>query len=203
MLKQVQYDISKDGTMHTRCAWVPEDNEIYVKYHDEEWGVPVHDDRVWFEFLVLESAQAGLSWLTILKRREGYRACFAQFDYEKVAQFIEDDIQRLMKDERIIRNQAKIRATVNNAQRFLEIRKEWGSFDKYMWHWVDGKPIVNTWTQNSQVPAVTPLAEEISKDLKKRDFKFLGPTIIYAHMQATGLVNDHLTKCWRYGIFLG
>lgn len=182
----------------TRCAWVPADNELYIKYHDEEWGVPVHDDKTWFEFLVLESAQAGLSWLTILKRREGYRAAFANFDPAKVATFTEEKIQELLHDERIIRNQAKIRVTVNNAQKFLEIQKEFGTFDDYMWQWVDGKPIVNARKTIAEVPAVTPLAEKISKDLKKRGFKFLGPTIIYAHMQATGLVNDHTIGCWRY-----
>lgn len=182
--------------MPTRCTWVPANNELYVKYHDEEWGVPVHDDRKWFEFLVLESVQAGLSWLTILKRREGYRAAFAQFNPEKVAQFTEDDIQRLLQDERIIRNQAKVRAAVNNAQKFLEVQTEFGSFDAYMWQWVDGKTILNHWTENSQVPAITPLAENIAKDMKLRGFKFLGPTVLYAHMQATGLVNDHLESCF-------
>ena len=188
--------------MKKRCAWVPVDNELYVQYHDTEWGVPVHDDQVWFEFLVLEGAQAGLSWLTILKRREGYRACFADFDPTKVATFTETDIQRLMEDERIIRNQLKIRATVQNAQCFLEVQKEFGSFDAYMWKWVGGKPLQNTWKENGEVPAVTPLAEQISKDLKKRGFKFVGPTIIYAHMQATGLVNDHLVECFRYKILI-
>lgn len=181
-----------------RCAWVSEDNALYVAYHDKEWGVPVHKDRVWFEFLVLESAQAGLSWLTILKRRDGYKKCFANFNPTKVAKFTQRDIERLLKDESIIRNRAKIEATVNNAKMFLKIQKEFGSFDEYMWRWVEHKSINNSYSDIKQIPTSTPLAEKISKDLKKRGFKFLGPTIIYAHMQATGLVNDHTTDCFRH-----
>lgn len=182
----------------SRCTWAGMTNDLYLKYHDDEWGKPVHDDNIWFEFLVLESAQAGLSWLTILKRRDGYRECFAQFDPQQVLQFTEVDVERLMNDTRIIRNRAKIKATINNAKRFVEVQQEFGSFDTYMWQWVDNTPIINHWITNEEVPAVTPLAEKISKDMKQRGFQFLGPTIIYAHMQATGLVNDHLLSCFRH-----
>lgn len=182
----------------TRCAWVSPSNDIYVTYHDTEWGVPVHDDRRLFEFLILEGAQAGLSWITILKRREGYRTAFANFDPVKVAAFTEKDVERLMQDTGIIRNRAKIVAAVNNAARFLEIQKEFGSFDAYQWQFVNGKTLQNAWENNQNVPAITPEAEAFSKDLKKRGFKFVGPTVIYAHMQACGMVNDHTTNCFRY-----
>lgn len=177
-----------------RCAWV-NDDPLYIRYHDEEWGVPVHDDRKLFEFLVLESAQAGLSWITILRKRENYRKAFAGFDFNKVAKFNEAKVKTLMKDAGIVRNELKIRAAINNAQRFLEVRKEFGTFAKYMWEFVDGKPIVNKWKSHAKIPATTPISDAFAKDLKVRGFKFLGSTVIYAHMQAVGMVNDHLTIC--------
>ncbi len=172
--------------------------EEYVVYHDEEWGVPVHDDLVHFEFLILEGAQAGLSWATVLKKRDGYRKSFADFDPEKVALFDEAKIQELLQFEGIIRNKLKIRSVVTNAQKFLEIQKEFGSFDKYIWQFVNGKPIVNHWTALSKIPATTKESDALSKDLKKRGFKFVGSTIMYAHMQACGLVNDHTIDCFCY-----
>lgn len=182
-----------------RCPWSEGGGQLYVDYHDTEWGVPCHDDRTLFEFIVLESAQAGLSWLTILKRREQYSAAFANFDASKVAQFTDDDIERLLQPESgIIRNRAKIAATITNARAFLEIQREYGSFAAYQWRFVGGRPIENAWTEPSQVPAVTPEADAFSKGLRQRGFKFFGPTIAYAHMQACGLVNDHLTSCFRY-----
>lgn len=182
-----------------RCPWSEGGGQLYVDYHDTEWGVPCHDDRTLFEFIVLESAQAGLSWLTILKRREQYSAAFANFDASKVAQFTDDDIERLLQPESgIIRNRAKIAATITNARAFLEIQREHGSFAAYQWRFVGGRPIENAWTEPSQVPAVTPEADAFSKGLRQRGFKFFGPTIAYAHMQACGLVNDHLTSCFRY-----
>jgi DNA-3-methyladenine glycosylase I len=180
-----------------RCPWCGTD-ELYVRYHDEEWGVPVRDDRKLFEFLVLEGAQAGLSWITILRRRENYRAAFANFDVQKVAGFGENDVARLVNDAGIIRNKAKIESAIKNARVFLKVAEEYGSFAAYLWGFVDGKPIVNQWKEMSQIPAVVPLAEKISKDMKKRGFSFIGPTVCYAHMQATGMVNDHLTTCFRY-----
>lgn len=182
-----------------RCPWSEGGGQLYVDYHDTEWGVPCYDDRTLFEFIVLESAQAGLSWLTILKRREQYSAAFANFDASKVAQFTDDDIERLLQPESgIIRNRAKITATITNARAFLEIQREHGSFAAYQWRFVGGRPIENAWTEPSQVPAVTPEADAFSKGLRQRGFKFFGPTIAYAHMQACGLVNDHLTSCFRY-----
>ena len=181
----------------TRCQWG--ENEQMIKYHDKEWGVPVHSDRKHFEFLVLEGAQAGLSWSTILKRREGYRKAFANFDPKKVAKFTKRDVNRLLKDPGIIRNKLKVASAINNAQRFLEIQQEFGSFDKYVWGFVGGKPIKNKWRKMSQLPAVTEESRALSKDLKKRGFTFVGPTIIYAHMQAVGMVNDHTVDCFRYG----
>ena len=180
-----------------RCPW-PGNDELYIKYHDEEWGVPVHDDRKHFEFLVLESAQAGLSWITILRKRENYRASYDNFDPVKVAEYNKKKIDKLMKNAGIIRNIKKIEASINNAKRFLEIAKEFGSFDKYIWKFVNNKPVINKWKSISQIPAKTALSDEISKDLKKRGFKFLGSTTIYAHLQAIGLVNDHLISCFRY-----
>jgi DNA-3-methyladenine glycosylase I len=168
-----------------------------VKYHDEEWGVPVTDDRKLFEFIVLESAQAGLSWITILKRREGYRKAFKNFEVKKVAAMGEEDIERLMQDSSIIRNRMKIAATIKNAQAFMAVQKEFGSFANYFWGFVDGTPIQNKPGSMSDVPAVTPLAVTMAKDLKKRGFSFLGPTIWYAHMQACGMVNDHVGDCFR------
>jgi DNA-3-methyladenine glycosylase I len=185
-----------------RCAWAGSD-PLYVRYHDEEWGVPVHDDRTLFEFLVLEGAQAGLSWLTILRRREGYRKAFAGFDPAKVALFGEADVERLLGDSGIIRNRAKVRSAISNAQAFLRVQEEFGSFDAYIWGFVGGKPIVNEIKSMSDIPARTELSDAISKDLKKRGFSFVGSTIIYAHMQATGMVNDHVTSCFRYGKLAG
>jgi DNA-3-methyladenine glycosylase I len=185
-----------------RCPWCGTD-ELYVKYHDEEWGVPVRDDRKLFEFLVLEGAQAGLSWITILRRRENYRAAFAGFDVEKVAGFNEDQVARLMNDAGIIRNKAKIESAIKNARAFLKVAEEYGSFGAYLWGFVDGKPVVNQWKEMSQIPAAVPLSEKISKDMKKRGFSFFGPTVCYAHMQATGMVNDHLTRCFRYAELRG
>jgi len=180
-----------------RCPWCL-GFEQYIRYHDEEWGVPVFDDQKHFEFLILESAQAGLSWSTILKKREGYRKAFADFDYKIVADLPEGYIQELLLDPQIIRNQLKIRAAINNAQRFMEVQSEFGKFSDYIWNFVDGKPIQNEWKALSQVPANSEISDKLSKDLKKRGFKFLGSTIVYAHMQATGLVNDHLVDCWRH-----
>ena len=183
--------------MNKRCEW-GDSSEIYRNYHDEEWGVPVFDDQKLFEFLVLESAQAGLSWITILKRREGYRNAFANFDPVKVALYNETKVEELMQDTGIIRNRRKIEATVSNARAFLKIQEEFGSFSKYIWNFVEGKPIDNDFEKLSDLPAKTELSESISMDMKKRGFKFLGPTVIYAHMQATGLVNDHLVYCFRH-----
>jgi DNA-3-methyladenine glycosylase I len=181
----------------TRCGWVTHDL-VYIRYHDTEWGVPVHDDRKIFEFLILEGAQAGLSWLTILKRRQGYFNAFCGFDPEKVARFSEADIQQRLKDPGIIRNKLKVRSAVTNAQAFLKIQEEFGSFDAYAWRFVDGAPIINHYTRQDQVPATSSQSDAFSKDLCERGFKFTGSTIIYAHMQATGMVNDHLVSCFRY-----
>ena len=178
-----------------RCDWNTSD-PVYIKYHDEEWGKEVTNDHKMFEFLVLESAQAGLSWITILKRRENYRNAFAGFDAGKVAKMTEQDIERLMQDSGIIRNRRKIAATITNAQHFLEIQKEFGSFCNYLRTFLpDGKPVINNWKTLSEIPASTPLSDAISKDMKKRGFKFFGTTICYAHLQAVGYVNDHLEKC--------
>ncbi len=184
--------------MPKRCNWAEGQFEEYIKYHDEEWGVPVHDDRKHFEFLVLESAQAGLSWATILKKRNGYRNAFANFDVSIVAQYGSGMVEELLQDASIIRNRAKIEATINNAKRFIEIQGEFGTFDKYIWEFVGGKPIINQWKSMSDVPVTTPESDALSKDLKKRGFKFLGSTTIYAHMQAIGLVNDHTVDCFRH-----
>ncbi len=181
----------------SRCPWClgfPE----YITYHDTEWGVPVYDDRIHFEFLILESAQAGLSWATILKKREGYRRAFADFDYRIVAEFPESYVQELLQDVKIIRNVLKIRAAISNAQRFMEVQEEFGSFSNYIWGFVGGKPLQNSLRTMGEALATTPESDRLAKDLKKRGFKFLGSTTIYAHMQATGLVNDHLVDCHRY-----
>lgn len=178
----------------TRCPWCGTD-PLYVRYHDEEWGKPVHDDKKHFECLTLESAQAGLSWLTILRKRENYRHAYCDFDVARVAAFTETDIDRLMNNPGIVRNRRKIEASINNAHRFIEIQREFGSFDSYIWAFVDDRVIWNEWTTLDDVPAVTELSEQVSKDLKRRGFKFLGPTTVYAHLQATGLVNDHLVTC--------
>ncbi|HQV77042.1 MAG TPA: DNA-3-methyladenine glycosylase I [Chitinophagales bacterium] len=180
-----------------RCGWCV-GKPLYEQYHDEEWGKPVYDDQLQFEFLVLESAQAGLSWFTILQRREGYRKAFANFDYKKVAKYTDEKVEALMLDTGIIRNRAKIKATINNAQRFQEIQKEFGSFSNYIWSFVGGKPIVNKWQILKEVPATTTESDALAKDMKKRGFQFLGSTTLYAHMQATGLVNDHLVDCYQY-----
>ena len=186
-----------DSQQKTRCPWClgfPE----YIAYHDTEWGVPIYDDRIHFEFLILESAQAGLSWATILKKREGYRRAFADFDYRVVAEFPESYVQELLQDPGIIRNVLKIRAAITNAQRFMEIQQEFGSFSKYIWGFVGGKPIQNSLRRMGEALATTPESDRLAKDLKKRGFKFLGSTTIFAHMQATGLVNDHLVTCFRH-----
>jgi DNA-3-methyladenine glycosylase I len=183
--------------MGNTCNWAT-NHELMTVYHDEEWGVPLHDEQKLFEFLVLEGMQAGLSWLTILRKREAFREAFDQFDYRKVANYDEKKIQELLANPDVIRNQAKIRATVNNAQRFMEVQKEFGSFDRYIWSFVGYKPVVNQFTSLDQLPARTELSDKISADLKKRGFKFVGSTIVYAHMQATGMVNDHLVSCDRH-----
>lgn len=181
----------------TRCPWCL-GFEQYVDYHDEEWGVPVYDDRIHFEFLVLESAQAGLSWATILKKRDGYRKAFADFDYEIVADFPASYVEELLQDKSIIRNRLKIQGAINNAKRFMEVQREFGSFSDYIWGFVGGKPIKNRLKGRENAPATTPESDRLAKDMKKRGFKFLGSTTLYAHMQATGLVNDHLMECFRY-----
>lgn len=178
-----------------RCAWCEKD-DLYRKYHDEEWGTPVYDDPTLFEFLILETFQAGLSWYTVLAKRDSFREAFDQFDYQKIAQYPEDKIQELMANPSIIRNQLKIRATVSNAVAFMKVQEEFGSFSKYIWGFTDGKPIDNKPKTLKDVPATTPLSDAISKDLKKRGFKFVGSTVVYAHMQATGMVNDHIENCW-------
>ncbi len=180
----------------TRCGWARK--EISVGYHDEEWGVPQHDDRVLFEFLVLEGAQAGLSWDTILAKREKYRKAFAGFDARRVAKFTERDVERLMQDEGIVRNRLKITSTITNAQAFLRVQKEFGTFDRYIWQFTGGKPKINQRKSLKEIPASTPESDAMSKDLKKRGFRFVGTTICYAFMQATGMVNDHETGCFRY-----
>ena len=180
-----------------RCPWCLSD-PLYLAYHDEEWGVPVHDDRTLFEFLILEGAQAGLSWSTILRKREGYRAAFGGFDPAKVARYGSDRVARLLSDPGIVRNRMKVDSAVTNARAFLEVQEAHGSFDRYIWSFVDGLPIQNAWQRLDQVPATTPVAERISKDLKRLGFRFVGPTIVYAHMQATGMVNDHLVTCFRW-----
>ena len=181
-----------------RCAWSEGVDPVYERYHDAEWGVPVRDDRVHFEFLVLESAQAGLSWWTILRKRDGYRRAFADFDADKVARFTGRTVERLMQDASIVRNRLKIEAAIGNAREFLKIQREFGSFDSYVWQFVGGAPIVNRWRKQSDVPPTSKESDALSKDLKTRGFKFVGSTIVYAHMQATGLVNDHLVGCFRY-----
>jgi DNA-3-methyladenine glycosylase I len=180
-----------------RCAWSTKSDK-YIRYHDEEWGVPVHDDRVHFEFLILEGAQAGLSWLTVLNKREGYRKNFADFDPEKVARFTPKKIEKILEDPGIVRNRLKVQAAVNNAKRFLEVQKEFGSFDNYIWRFVNGRPLVNQRKSLKQIPPTSKESDALSKDLIKRGFKFVGSTVIYAHMQACGLVNDHLVECHRY-----
>jgi DNA-3-methyladenine glycosylase I len=183
--------------MKTRCTWCPPDNPLYIQYHDEEWGVPVHDDRKLFEMLILEGAQAGLSWLTILKRRQGYREALAHFDAEKIARYDKRKMAALMQNPGIIRNRLKIAATVANAQAFLAVQKEHGTFDHYIWSFIGAKPKRHRRKSGEKVPAQTPEAEAMSKDLKKRGFRFVGPTICYAFMQAVGMVDDHAANCFR------
>lgn len=180
-----------------RCPWCGT-APLYVAYHDREWGVPVHDDRTWFEFLVLEGAQAGLSWITILKKRENYRKAFDNFDVQKVARYTPARIEKLLLDPGIVRNRLKVESTVSNAKAFIAVQKEFGSFDAYMWQWTGGKPVINRPRSLKDVPASTELSDRISKDMKKRGFRFVGSTIIYAHLQATGVVNDHLVSCHRH-----
>ena len=180
-----------------RCFWCGAD-ELYVKYHDEEWGVPVHDDKKHFEFLLLESAQAGLSWLTILRKRENYRLAYDDFDAEKISRYDDGKYEELLNNKGIVRNKLKIRASINNAVHFLEIQKEFGSFDRYIWNFIDNRPVVNNWSSISEVPAASGFADRVSADLKARGFQFMGPTIVYAHLQATGLINDHIKGCFRH-----
>ncbi|CAM1352943.1 DNA-3-methyladenine glycosylase I [Tenacibaculum ascidiaceicola] len=183
--------------MKKRCFWVSDD-PLYIEYHDNEWGVPVYDDDKLFEFLILETFQAGLSWITILKKRENFRKAFDNFDYKKIAKYSEDKYEELLQDAGIIRNKLKIKATITNAQLFIKVQEEFGSFSKYIWDFTNGKPIINKFKKREEVPATTEISDAISKDLKKRGFKFVGSTVIYAHMQATGMVNDHTTDCFRY-----
>jgi DNA-3-methyladenine glycosylase I len=185
------------NTHKTRCAWVGTD-PLSIAYHDREWGVPLHNDRQLFEFLILEGAQAGLSWMTILRKRENYRRAFAGFDPEIVAEFGETEKQHLLQDPGIVRNRLKVEAAISNARAFLQVQQAWGSFDTYIWTFVDGKPVRNRWTSLAEIPAQTSSSAAMSKDLKKRGFRFVGPTICYAFMQAVGLVNDHTIDCFRY-----
>jgi DNA-3-methyladenine glycosylase I len=180
-----------------RCPWAGSD-PLYVTYHDEQWGVPTHDDQLLFEMLILEGAQAGLSWITILKKRDNYRRAFSQFDPGRVARYDSRKVSQLLTNEGIVRNRLKIRSAISNAKAFLRVQAEFGSFDRYLWRIVDGRPLENVWTTLSQVPASTPLSDALSKDLKQRGFSFVGSTICYAFMQATGLVDDHLTSCFRH-----
>ena len=183
--------------MPKRCTWCGDD-ELYLQYHDEEWGVPCRDDDTLFEFLLLEGAQAGLAWITVLRKRAGYQALFDGFDARKIARYSDNKLDRLLQDPRIIRNRLKVYSARQNARAFLEVQREWGSFSDYIWHFVDGKPIQNRFRGLKDLPASTPLSDAISKDLKHHGFNFVGSTIIYAYMQATGMVNDHSTGCFRY-----
>ncbi len=180
-----------------RCPWC-ENNDLYLKYHDEEWGVPVHDDNRHFEFLILEGVQAGLSWLTILKKRENYRKAYDNFDPFKIAKYDENKIFQLMNNKGLIRNIRKVEASINNAKKFIDIQKEFGSFDTYIWNFVNNKPIVNYWKNESEIPSKTELSDKVSEKLRDRGFKFVGSTIIYSHLQATGIINDHLIDCFRF-----
>ncbi len=180
-----------------RCDWAGND-PLYISYHDKEWGVPVHDDRLLFEFLVLEGAQAGLSWITILRKRPAYRKAFSEFDPARVARFDKRRIERLLQNEGIVRNRLKVESAVRNARAYLKVQEQFGSFDAYQWQFVDGSPIRNRWRTMAEMPAKTPESEAMSKDMKQRGFNFVGPTIVYAHMQAVGMVNDHLVFCFRH-----
>jgi len=184
--------------MTTRCAWAAPADPLYLAYHDAEWGVPLHDDRALFEFLILEGMQAGLSWATILHKRDNFRRVFDRFDPRKVARYDARKVRSLLADPGIVRNRLKIAAAIQNAKAFLAVQKEFGSFDRYIWQFVGGRPIRNAWKTLKDIPAQTPESEAMSKDLRKRGFKFVGPTICYAHMQATGMVNDHTVDCFRY-----
>ena len=184
-------------TKQKRCNW-PKDDALYIEYHDKEWGVPVYEDAKIFEFLLLETFQAGLSWITILRKRENFRKVFDDFNYQKIANYSDEKLEYLRHDAGIIRNQLKIKAAKTNAIAFMKAQKEYGTFSKYLWGFVDGKPIKNKFSEMSEIPANTPLSDKISKDLKSRGFKFIGSTIVYAHMQAMGMVNDHATNCFRY-----
>ncbi len=185
-------------TEKTRCGWAPATDALYLRYHDEEWGVPVHDDRRLFEFIILEGAQAGLSWRTVLNKRENYRAAFDNFDAEKIARYGEAKIVNLLNNEGIIRNKLKIRSAILNAKAFLTVQEEFGSFDTYLWRFVDGLPIINHLKSMKEIPAKTKISDALSKDLLQRGFKFVGSTICYANMQAVGMVNDHLVTCFRH-----
>ena len=180
-----------------RCPW-PANDPLMLRYHDEEWGVPVHDERTHFELLVLEGAQAGLSWTTILRKREGYRKAYRGFDPRAVARFTAKSAARLLADPGIVRNRLKVESSIGNARAFLAVQQEFGSFDRYLWGFVDGRPVVNRWTRLSQIPSRTPLSDRVSADLKQRGFSFVGTTIVYAHLQAVGVVNDHLVSCFRH-----
>ena len=186
-----------DTTNKKRCNW-PKNDVLYIEYHDAEWGVPIYDDAKIFEFLLLETFQAGLSWITILRKRENFRKAFDHFDYKKIADYTEDKIQELLQNPGIVRNKLKVRATVTNAQLFIKVQEEFGSFSKYIWSFVNGKPIQNEVENYKEAPATTTISDRLSKDLKKRGFKFVGSTVVYAHMQATGMVNDHEISCFRY-----
>ena len=192
--------VVKDPTTIIRCAWA--NGELYVRYHDEEWGTPLHDDRTLFEFLILEGAQAGLSWSTILNKRENYRKAFDRFDPKRVARYDRRKIQQLLHDPGIVRNKLKIKSAVENAKAFLRVQEEFGSFDRYIWQFVGGKPRVNKWKSMQQVPASTAESDAMSKDLKRRGFKFVGSTICYAFMQGVGMVNDHVVDCFRYKVLV-
>ncbi|MBT8432849.1 MAG: DNA-3-methyladenine glycosylase I [Altererythrobacter sp.] len=182
----------------TRCAWAEGVSLAYIEYHDNEWGVAVWDDRKQFEFLILEGAQAGLSWSTVLNKRDGYRRLFADFDPQKVARFTDKRVQKILLDAAIIRNRLKVQSAVNNAKAFLKVQREFGTFCDYIWDFVDGRPVQNRFRKDADVPATSPQSDALSKDLKQRGFKFVGSTIVYAHMQATGMVNDHVTQCFRH-----
>tara|TARA_B100000497_G_C7683365_1_gene413679 strand:+ start:1306 stop:1887 length:582 start_codon:yes stop_codon:yes gene_type:complete len=186
-----------DTTKKNRCKW-PKEDDLYIEYHDREWGVPIYDDAKIFEFLLLETFQAGLSWITILRKRENFRKAFNNFDYQKIANYSEKKIKELKLDARIVRNKLKIKAAKTNAIAFIEVQKEFGTFSKYIWGFVNGKPIQNNFKSLSEMPANTPLSDKISSNLKKRGFKFVGTTVVYAHMQSMGMVNDHITNCFRY-----
>ena len=181
-----------------RCSWAGNE-PVCIRYHDREWGVPVHSDRKLFEFLILEGAQAGLSWITVLKKRPAYRKAFHNFDFDRVSRYTQTSVKRLLSNPGIIRNELKIRSAIHNARAFIEVRREFGSFNKYIWGFVNNRPVQNSWKTLKDIPAQTELSGIISTDLKKRGFTFVGPTIVYAHMQATGMVNDHVSSCFRYG----